>query len=110
MNRFSLNYPFLKLTAALGLSYKNARELNAIIDNSIPAHHPVFQCHEIVVAGERVEVYFRDILECIKTLWRDPELTPHLIVKPEQHYMDGTTTVWMFHNMHTGKWWWEMQV
>ena len=81
-----------------------------IIDNSIPPHRPPFQRHEIVVAGEHVDVYFCDILECIKTLQRDPELTPHLIVKPEGHYTDATKTVRMFHNMHTGKWWWEMQV
>src|SRR5438552_1655296 len=94
----------------LNLLYKNSQELNKIIDNHIPAQRPPFQCHKIEVAGECIEVYFRDILECIKTIWRDPELTPHLILKPERHYTDATKTVQMFHNMHTGKWWWATQV
>jgi hypothetical protein len=99
-----------QLVDALGLSYKNSKELNAVIDDEIPAQRPRFQRHEIEVAGERIEVYYRDILECIKTLWSDPELTPHLILKPERHYTDATKTVRMFHDMHTGKWWWATQV
>jgi hypothetical protein len=28
----------------------------------------------------------------------------------ERHYADEDMTVWMYHDMHTGKWWWTTQV
>lgn len=71
---------------------------------------PVFVRHEIVVAGEAFEVWFRNILECIRALWRVPEFAPHLIVAPERHYLDADKTIRMYHDMHTGKWWWATQV
>ncbi|KAJ3560355.1 hypothetical protein NP233_g10889 [Leucocoprinus birnbaumii] len=49
---------------ALGLLFKNADELNRIIDANLP----------------------------------------------ERHYADEDKTVWMYHDMHTGKWWWNTQV
>jgi hypothetical protein len=29
---------------------------------------------------------------------------------PERHYADEDETVRLFHDMHTGKWWWDTQV
>jgi hypothetical protein len=94
----------------LGLSYKNSRELNKIIDTEIPAHHPRFQQKEILVAGEAFNVYYRDIIECMKALYRDPEFAQHLIFTPERHYSDEGKTQRLFHDLHTGKWWWRVQV
>ncbi|KAJ3575317.1 hypothetical protein NP233_g1175 [Leucocoprinus birnbaumii] len=93
---------------ALGLSYKSSKELNAIIDVKLPGR-PEFHRREVVVGGESFEFYSRDILECIQALWRDPQFENDLIVEPERHYADDDETVRMFHDMHTGKWWWNTQ-
>lgn len=84
-------------------------ELNKIIDEKIPGR-PKFQRREVVVAGESFELYSRDIMECVRALWGDPDFTPHLILEPERHYADDDHTTRIFHEMHTGKWWWAKQV
>ncbi|KAJ7239693.1 hypothetical protein C8J57DRAFT_1438986 [Mycena rebaudengoi] len=92
----------------LGLSDKNSRELNGIIDKKLPGR-PKFQHQEIIVGGEAYDVYFRDILECVRALYGDPEFAAHLKVAPERHYADEDHTVRLYHDMHTGKWWWATQ-
>ncbi|KAG1745470.1 uncharacterized protein EDB91DRAFT_1236355 [Suillus paluster] len=93
----------------LDLSYRNSRELNKIIDTKIPAHCPRFQRQEILMAGEAFDVYFWDIIECVKALFGDPELTPYLVFAPERHYSDEDKTQCLYHEMHTGQWWWHTQ-
>lgn len=92
----------------LGLSYTNSRELNAIIDN-LPGR-PEFTKSEIEVDGEKFEMYHRDILECIKSLIGDPEFADKLKLVPERHYLDKDHMNRMYSNIHTGKWWWKVQV
>ncbi|KAJ3007938.1 hypothetical protein NUW54_g3348 [Trametes sanguinea] len=92
----------------LALSYKNSRELNAIVDK-LPSARPSFERHEIVLAGEAFEVYYRDILECVKALLGDPEFAPLLLLVPERHYADANHTVRVYFDMNTGKWWWATQ-
>ncbi|KAJ7117694.1 hypothetical protein C8R44DRAFT_832357 [Mycena epipterygia] len=70
---------------------------------------PKFKRKEIIVGGEAYDVYFRDILECVKALFGDPEFAAHLKVAPERHYADEDQTVRLYHDMHTGKWWWATQ-
>ncbi|KAJ6599450.1 hypothetical protein B0H10DRAFT_1959125 [Mycena sp. CBHHK59/15] len=96
------------ITELLGLSYKNTRELNNIINKKLPGR-PKFRCKEIIVAGEAYDVYFRDILECIKALYGDPEFAAHLKFAPERHYADKDEMICLYHDMHTGKWWWATQ-
>lgn len=55
-------------------------------------------------------LYSRDILECVRALWGDTDFAPYLFVVPEKHYIDKDKTIRMYHNMHTGKWWWSTQV
>ena len=56
-------------------------------------------------------MYARDVMQCIKTLYGNPEFAAHLIHKPEHHYHRfGDERRRIFHDMHTGSWWWEMQV
>lgn len=98
-----------QLQEKLGLSYKNSRELNKIVD-SLPASRPRFKREEITVAGETYEIYFRDVLDCLRALFSDPEFAPHLVFLPERHYADPDHTVRLFHDMHTGRWWWGVQV
>ena len=60
--------------------------------------------------GEVLEFYARDPIECLEALWSDPDFVNDLIVEPERHYGDKDMTVRIYHDMHTGKWWWEVQV
>ncbi|THH31606.1 hypothetical protein EUX98_g2563, partial [Antrodiella citrinella] len=93
----------------LGLSFKNTREINKIIDEKLPSSRPRFRCKEVLVAGEVFDVYYRDALECVKALYGDPSFAADLVYTPERHYADANHTVRMYHDMHTGKWWWDTQ-
>ncbi|KAJ7768569.1 hypothetical protein B0H14DRAFT_2402665 [Mycena olivaceomarginata] len=93
---------------SLNLSYGISAELNKIIDEKLPGR-PKFTRSEVVVNGEVFHLYSRDILECVRALWGDTSFAPYLFVVPEQHYIDKEKTIRMYHNMHTGKWWWSTQ-
>ncbi|KAG2131135.1 hypothetical protein BD769DRAFT_1355430 [Suillus cothurnatus] len=92
----------------LDLSYKNSRELNVIIDKQLPGR-PTFRREQIIVAGEAFDIYHRDVLECIKALYGDPDFADYLVFAPERHYTDDDETVRLYSDMHTGKWWWNTQ-
>ncbi|KAG2131435.1 uncharacterized protein EDB93DRAFT_1323215 [Suillus bovinus] len=62
-----------------------------------------------VVAGKAFDVYYHDVIECVRSLYSDPDFARYLAFVPEQHYADEDKTVWLFHDMHTGKWWWDTQ-
>ncbi|KAF8688093.1 hypothetical protein AX14_003511 [Amanita brunnescens Koide BX004] len=56
-------------------------------------------------------MYLRDVLQCIEALYGNPEFAAHLVFKPECHYRhSGGDRVRVFHDMHTGCWWWEVQM
>ncbi|KAG1850514.1 hypothetical protein C8R48DRAFT_750112 [Suillus tomentosus] len=93
----------------LGLSFKNANELNKLIDHELPTGRPKFKREQVVVAGEAFDVYYRDIIKCVKSLYGDPDFARYLTFAPERHYADDDETVRLFHDMHTGKWWWDTQ-
>ncbi|KAI0366896.1 hypothetical protein BV20DRAFT_1025390 [Pilatotrama ljubarskyi] len=97
------------LAATLGLSYTNAAELNKIIDDHLPSGRPRFKRREVVVQGEAFEVYYRDVLECIRALFGDPEFANDLLLVPERHYTDESRQTRVFFDMHTGDWWWRIQ-
>ncbi|KAH7917158.1 hypothetical protein BV22DRAFT_1026893, partial [Leucogyrophana mollusca] len=92
----------------LGLSYRTSKELNATIDKKLPSR-PRFVHEQVIVAGEAFDVYYRDVIECVKALYGDPDFAPYLAFRAERHYADEDQTVRLFHDMHTGKWWWETQ-
>ncbi|EMD30775.1 hypothetical protein CERSUDRAFT_60838 [Gelatoporia subvermispora B] len=92
----------------LGLSYHNTRELNKIIDEKIPGR-PQFQRAQVKAADLEFDFYHRNILECIQALYGDAEFAQHLIFRPERHYTDAAKTNRIYHDMHTGKWWWNVQ-
>ena len=94
---------------ALGLNYKNSRELNHIIDTSLPGR-PHFRCKQVVVAGESFELYYRPVLDCIRWIFGDPNFAGLLVFIPERNYSDKDNTERLYHDMHTGKWWWDTQV
>ncbi|KAJ7478845.1 hypothetical protein B0H11DRAFT_1725700 [Mycena galericulata] len=93
---------------SLNLSYGNSVQLNKIIDEKLPGR-PKFVRSEVIVNGEVFHLYSRDILDCVRALWGDTDFAPYLFVAPERHYIDKDKTIRMYHNMHTGKWWWATQ-
>ncbi|KZT19755.1 hypothetical protein NEOLEDRAFT_1077268, partial [Neolentinus lepideus HHB14362 ss-1] len=92
---------------ALGLSFKTANELNKKID-SLPTR-PRFRREELLLGGEVFELYYRNVIQCIRALYGDPEFAHHLVFRPERHYTDEDRTNRMYFDMHTGKWWWDTQ-
>jgi hypothetical protein len=74
-------------------------------------HRPKFKRDEIQVAGEVFEMYHRDITECIKALYGDPQFADHMHFAPEQHFTSNEENVMrLYHDMYTGEWWWKTQV
>ena len=98
-----------KVVEKLDLSYSSTKELNYIIDNALPGRPP-FQSHEVVIGGETMEFYHRNILNCIQSIYGDPEFAQDLVVIPERHYTDEGQTERIYTEMHTGDWWWAVQV
>jgi hypothetical protein len=99
-----------QISEHLSLSFKNANELNAIVDHGLLTGRPKFKCEQIVVAGEAFDIYYRDVIECVKSLYGAPDFTKYLAFAPERHYSDEDEMIRLFHDMHTGKWWWDTQV
>ncbi|KAG1731097.1 uncharacterized protein EDB91DRAFT_1085209 [Suillus paluster] len=51
---------------------------------------------------------FSNLKYSLQALYRDPELH-YLIFVPERHYTDQDETQRLYHDLHTGTWWWKMQ-
>lgn len=101
---------FLQLVEVLGLLYKNTRDLNKLIDNGLPCQ-PRFHRHDLQIGTETATMYARNIVPCIEALYSNPEFAEHLIFKPERHFRCfGREQARVFHDMHTGNWWWKIQV
>ncbi|KAK7023555.1 hypothetical protein VNI00_016675 [Paramarasmius palmivorus] len=91
----------------LGLTFSTSNELNRLI-HSLPSR-PRFHREEVTIAGETFEFFYRDIRECIRALWGGPDFAPYLVFAPERHYRDQARSIRLYHDMHTGDWWWETQ-
>jgi hypothetical protein len=94
----------------LGLSFSSSEELNQIIDKKLPSGLPQFIREEVTIAGETYEFYHRDIIQCVRVLYANPELAPFLTHAPEKHYTSPDKKTRIYSEMHTGKWWWKLQV
>ncbi|KAG2132128.1 uncharacterized protein EDB93DRAFT_1243056 [Suillus bovinus] len=70
---------------------------------------PKFKHDQVVIANKVFDVYYCDIIECIKALLNDPNFAEFLVFAPECHYADEDKTVCLHHEMNTGKWWWNSQ-
>jgi Plavaka transposase len=55
-------------------------------------------------------MYHHDIIECIHTLYGDPEFCTRLVFKLERHYIDQNMTEHIYNDMYIGEWWWSTQV
>jgi len=98
-----------KVVDKLGLSYHTVKQLNDVIDNKLPGRPP-FRCREFIIGDERLEFYHRDIIDCIRSLYGDPQFVQDLVFAPERHYTDPERTCRIYNEMHTGDWWWAVQV
>ncbi|KAH9168125.1 hypothetical protein EDB89DRAFT_1889949 [Lactarius sanguifluus] len=96
------------LVDMLGLSYKTSQELNKIIDEKLP-RPPQFRCQELNIGGECLQFHHRDIIQCIRTLFGNPEFVHDLVFAPERHYTDSTQTCRIYDEMYMGDWWWSVQ-
>ncbi|KAI0630883.1 hypothetical protein C8Q77DRAFT_1063392 [Trametes polyzona] len=108
-NAFSDLLAIKNVVELLGLSYKNVNELNCIIDTKLPRRRPAFERLEAEVMGEKFEMFVRPILECLAAIYSDPEHAQYLCFAPERHYADANRTIRLYHDVHTGKWWWSTQ-
>jgi hypothetical protein len=97
-----------KVVQNLKLSYSTTRELNMFIDN-LPGRPP-FVCKELVMGGEHLKFYCRKILPSLKAIFGDPELKHDLVFAPERHFTNNERTCRIYSEMHTGDWWWSVQV
>ncbi|KAI0685649.1 hypothetical protein BC835DRAFT_1455506 [Cytidiella melzeri] len=94
---------------SLGLSFRTSDELNEKIDKRLPGR-PRFVRHEVLIGNEVCEVFYRDVIACVRAIFGNPDFTPYLVFAPEKHYTDPEKTRRMYHDMHTGRWWWATQV
>ncbi|THU90526.1 hypothetical protein K435DRAFT_841439 [Dendrothele bispora CBS 962.96] len=105
---FSDLLAFEGVVEKLNLSFSSSVELNEIID-SMPAPRPSFSREEVVVQGHVLDLFKRDILECIRALYGNPDHCQYLCFAPERHYADANRVSRLYHDLHTGKWWWSTQ-
>ena len=92
-----------------GLSFKTAHDMNKIIDTELPGRAP-FQSKIVNIGDERLEFHFRDVIECIRSLYGDPRFVHDMAFAPERHYTSSERTCRIYNEMHTSDWWWMVQV
>ncbi|KIY73463.1 hypothetical protein CYLTODRAFT_216470 [Cylindrobasidium torrendii FP15055 ss-10] len=104
------------LRERLGLSYRNTAGLHEHVD-AIPRRAGQWYDKHITFPDRPNEVFIlrhRDIIECIRSLWGDPELSKHIVYKPcklfQKSSEPGTERGSRLYNeMWTGQWWWFIQ-
>lgn len=99
----------LQVCEKLELLYKNSVKLNKII-NKLPGPHLAFVHNEVEVVGKRFEFFVHNIVEYIWVLFGNPDHAQYLCSIPEHHYTNVDKIERIYHDMHTGKWWWSTQV
>ena len=99
----------LKVIDKLGLSYCTVKQLNNIIDNNLPGRPP-FLCKTFDIRKEQLEFYYRDVIECIQSLYGDQQFAQDLVFTLAWHYTNPEHTCRIYNEMHTGDWWWTVQV
>ncbi|KZS88846.1 hypothetical protein SISNIDRAFT_417541 [Sistotremastrum niveocremeum HHB9708] len=114
MNSF-LNLPSIQ---DLELPFRSAKKLFKSID-SLP-QGPKWDSYDIIIEGDRrnedgmletetVELYHRDILECIEDILGDPKLKEAMHYAPTRVWSDAEKQERFYSDMWTGDWWWETQ-
>lgn len=83
--------------------------MNQILDHELEGR-PSFQRKEVKVGDEVLEFYSRDVIQCIRALYGDPQFAEHLVFAPERHYTSQERSCRVYNEIHTGDWWWTVQV
>lgn len=83
--------------------------MNEIIDSKLSGRPP-FLCKRLTIGQEHLEFYYRDVIECIRSLYGDPRFMDQLAFSPERHYTSHERTCRIYNEMYTGDWWWSVQV
>ena len=71
---------------------------------------PPFECKVLNIGGEKLEFYCRDALDCIRSIYGDPQFAQDLVFAPERHYTSHERTSRLYNEMYTCDWWWTVQV
>jgi hypothetical protein len=99
----------VKISDALGLSYRSINQMNEIINTKLSGR-PSFLCKKVTIGHEDLEFYHRDIIECVRSLYGDPQFAQVLAFASERHYTSAECLCCIYNEMHTGNWWWSVQV
>jgi hypothetical protein len=83
--------------------------LNNIIDNNLPGCPP-FLYKTFDIGKEQLEFYYRDVIECIRSLYGDRQFAQDLVFTPAWHYTNPECMCCIYNEMHIGDWWWMVQV
>ncbi|KAF8874590.1 hypothetical protein BD779DRAFT_1613547 [Infundibulicybe gibba] len=101
-------------------SYKNNKTFLQKID-MLPTQGPEWTCDIVTARGnrlnddgepmpvERLELWRRDPVECIKELLGNPAFKESLRYAPERVFADPEGNVRVFDEMWTADWWWDTQ-
>jgi hypothetical protein len=98
-----------KAREGLNLSYHTVKQVNDILDHQLPGR-PRFYCKEVDIGHETLDFYHRDTLECIRSIFGDPQYAEDLVFAPERHYTNRERDCRLYHEMYVGDWWWDTQV
>ena len=93
-----------------GLSLRSARDINKKIDllpSPAKFQHVALSVNEVT---DSFDLYWRDPLEVIGDLLADPSFADVVTFTPERRYTTASRRSRLFNEMHTGEWWWRMQV
>ena len=102
----------IQVKEKLQLSYNNSRSLNQTI-NELPTLAE-WNRYELQLdnsgAAEPIELWCRNPVDALRSLWGSPVLLPFLKVAPEKQYSDAKMDKCLYNKMNTGNWWWNKQV
>ena len=92
--------------------FETIKQLNKIVDGELLGGpgRPSFQRKEVKVGDEELEFYCRDAVQSIQALYGDPQFADQLVFTPERHYTSHERSCRIYNEMHTGDWWWAVQV
>jgi hypothetical protein len=62
------------------------------------------------VSSERLELWMRDPVECMKELMGNPIFRKYMEYAPQKHFLDEEGKNRVFDEMWTADWWWNTQV
>ncbi|KAI0665395.1 hypothetical protein C8Q78DRAFT_986640 [Trametes maxima] len=59
---------------------------------------------------EVVELWMRDVVDCIRELMGNPAYCDSIRYRPERQYADAEGKTRVYRNIHTADWWWNLQL